>query len=193
MAVCVPGSRDDPPAVDLVALLDERRVPRKADEVGEHVPRLDQVVRHLGRNAVPDEPVRDPLGPVVGAPHALALRVVQASLDDRRAGRRRGLGGAADVIRMHVRDEDANDITVELRENVLPRRLHQAEAGVDERPAVASPQEVAVDMPGPVGSGIVTRTMPGSTLYQLVGFPGVNSHAWKNASRSSPSRVRRWR
>ncbi len=103
MAVGVAGRRVDAPAVDLVARLDERRVPGEADEVREHVPGLDQLVGDLGRHAVEQEPLRDPLGPVVRAPDALALRVVEAALRDRRARspprppprRRRGPGACA--------------------------------------------------------------------------------------------------
>ena len=87
------------PAVDLVARLDERRVPREADEVGEHVAGLDQLVRELRRHAVADEPLRDLLRPVVGAPDALALRVVEPALEHRRAGRAAAACGAADVVR----------------------------------------------------------------------------------------------
>ena len=149
MAVGVSRRRVDAPAVELVARIDERRVPREADEVGEHVAGLDQLVGDLGRHAVAEEPRRDLLGPVVGAPDLLALGVVEPALEDRRSRRLRGRLGAADVVGVHVRDEDADDRAVELREDLVPRRLHQPEAGVDERPAVVSAQEVAVHVPGP--------------------------------------------
>src|SRR4051812_27871180 len=87
---------------------------------------------------------------------------------------------------MHVRDEDADDVAVEPRENVLPRRLHQAEAGVDERPAVAPLEEVAVDVPRAGRKRHRHADDAGLHAYQLVSFPGVYSHAWKNVPRSSP-------
>jgi hypothetical protein len=52
MAVGMAGGRVDAPAVDFVAGLDERRIPRELHEVGEHVSGLDQLVGNLRRNAV---------------------------------------------------------------------------------------------------------------------------------------------
>ena len=51
--VGVAGRREHLPAVDLVARVDEGRVPGEADEVGEDVAGLDQLLRELDRHAVP--------------------------------------------------------------------------------------------------------------------------------------------
>ncbi len=110
---------------------------------------LDQLVGNLRWNAVSHEPLRDPLGPVARAPDELALCVVEPALYDRRAGRLGSGLRPADVVRVHVRDEDADDRAVDLREDLVPRRVHQPEAGVHERPAVGASQEVAVDMARP--------------------------------------------
>ena len=48
VAVRVPGRRQHTPARDLVSGIDERRVPREADEVGEDVSRLDQILGDVG-------------------------------------------------------------------------------------------------------------------------------------------------
>ena len=122
-------------------------------EVGEHVTGLDQLLGDLRRDAVSQEPVRDPLRPTVVPPDPLALRVVEATLEHRRAGRLGRRLGAPDVVRVHVRDEDPRDRAVEVREDLLPRRLHQAEARVDEQPAVVDPEEVAVHVPRPGRKG----------------------------------------
>ncbi len=146
MPVRVSRCAEHAPPVDLVARIDERRIPDEADEGGEHVAGRDHLLRELRRHTVPLEPLGDPLRPVGGAPDALALCVVDASLDDRRPrGERRSLG-AADVIGVHVGDEDPDDRPVDLGEDVLPGRLDQPEARVDERPAVVAAQEVAVDV-----------------------------------------------
>ena len=98
------------------------------------------------RHAVAEEPVGDPARPVARAPDPLALRVVEPALQDGRTGRGRGRLGAADVVGVHVRDEDPHDRRVEAGGDLRPRGLRQAEARVDERPAVVAAEEVAVDV-----------------------------------------------
>ena len=117
------------------------------------MPRLDQLLGDRGRNAVADEPLGDPLRPVGRPPHPLALGVVERTLDHRRARRRSGGLGAADVVRVHVRDEDPHNRAVQSGEDLLPRRLHQAETGVDECPAGVAAQEVAVHVTRARGQG----------------------------------------
>ena len=152
MSVGVARRRVDAPAVDGVAGVDERRIPGEAHEVREHVAGLDQLLRHRRRDAVAEEPVGDPLRPVARAPHALALRVVEAPLEHGRSRRLRRRLGPADVIGMHVRDEDARDRSVDLGEDLLPRRLEQAEARIHDRPPVlAAEGEQVVDDPGRFG------------------------------------------
>ena len=125
--VRVAGQLEHAPPVQLASLVQQLGIVREADERGECVPLLDQLVRDRLGDAVRDEPVGDPLRPVVGAPHALALRVVERALVDGRA-RFRGSGlGAADVVGMEVRDRDPLDA------ELAPRRRLEAEAGVEER------------------------------------------------------------
>src|SRR5262249_52843872 len=102
----------------------------------ERVSLLDQLVGDQSGNAVREEPVGDPLRPVVRAPNALALRVVERSLRDGRAGLggrtlgARGLGGVA------VRARGAFD------PELAPWRRLDPEACVEER----SSGDVAVDV-----------------------------------------------
>ena len=109
------------------------------------------------------EPVGEPLRPVRVPPHALALRVVERALEDRRArqlARRRAApptwSGWKCVTTIARPDRRASR---ELRRPAL-LRVGQAEAGVDERPAVLARKQVAWTWPGRVGSGIVTRRIP---------------------------------
>ncbi len=61
------------------------------------------------------------------------------------------VASAADVIGVHVRDDDPLDRRVELVEHRLPAlsRLPRAEAGVDEQVAAARAKQVAVDVVEP--------------------------------------------
>ena len=81
--------------------------------------RMSGAITELERK-VDVEPVREPLRPVARPPHALALRVVEPTLDHRRAGRRRGRLRAPDVVRVHVRDEDPHHGPFDPRVHRLP-------------------------------------------------------------------------
>ena len=150
MAVGVPRQHLDAPAVDLVAGVQELRVAHPVHGVHEAL-RLardarDVLVGHAVRDPIVDEPLR-----VAVAPRVDTLLVVRAALQHRRAADGRNVGSTADVIGMHVRDDDPLEGRVELREHRLPalRGLRDAEARVDERPAVLGAEEVAVDVVEP--------------------------------------------
>jgi len=147
--VGVSGRREHAPAVDLVTRVDERRIRDELHEIGEDVAGLDHLPRTFRWHPVTQEPLGDALRPVVGAPDALALRVVEAPLEHGRSRRACGGLGTADVVGVHVGDEDPDDGPVDLGEDVLPGRLHQPETGVHERPAVLAAQEVAMDVHRP--------------------------------------------
>ena len=149
MAVGVPRRRQHLPSGDLVPGIDEDRVPGEPDEVGEDVSGVDQVLGDAGRHAVAQEPAGDPLRPVARAPDALALGVVEPSLQHGRSEHACGLLRPADVIRVHVRDEDPDDRSVELGRDLLPRRLRQSEPRVHEHPAVLVAHEIRVDVARP--------------------------------------------
>src|SRR5213593_46001 len=134
--VRVPGQLDDRPAVELAAFVKELGVARKAYERSERMSLLDQLVRDRRGNAVRHEPVGDPFRPVVRAPDALALRIVERALGDGRARLGGRTLGAADVVGVEVRDR--NPLDAEL----APGRRLDPEACVEERAA----DEVAVDV-----------------------------------------------
>jgi len=138
VSVRVPRKLDNAPACELAAFVQQLGVGRVADERCERVPLSDQVCRDGVRDAVSHEPRSDPLRPVLAPPHPLALRVVQAALENGRAGLFRGARGAADMVGMEVGDRDPLDL------DGTPRRLPDAEAGVEESPV----HEVAMDMLG---------------------------------------------
>ena len=75
-----------------------------------------------------------------------ALLVVELALEDGGARRLAGLGGAADVVGVEVRDEDPRDpqLLRERREGLVAVR--EREARVHERPAVVALEQVAVDV-----------------------------------------------
>jgi len=115
---------------------------------------LDQLVGTLGGDAVLGEPRRHALGPVVAAPHALALRVVEPALVDRRIGGSSGGRRAADVVGVEVRDGDALDA------RGGPRHIAEAEARVEERAA----REVSVDV---LRAGRERQRQPPNTVFEL--------------------------
>ena len=80
------------------------------------------------------------------------MREVLAALEHRRTRQPGDVARAADVVGMHVRDEDPLDRSVELVEHRPPLRLGlgRAEPRVDEQPAARrQPHEVAVDVVEP--------------------------------------------
>ena len=135
----------------MLARLDEDRVSLVADERPVHGALAGELGRDVVGRAVEPEPVDDPLRPRRVSPHELALRVVERALDDGRAGELVEIGGRTDVVGVEVRDEDGRDTPACLLELRRPRllRVGQADAGVDERPAVLAGQEVRVDVPRP--------------------------------------------
>src|SRR4051812_3138008 len=141
------------PARNIVALLERLRVPGEPDHGPETGGLVPDRVRDRGRRPVQPEVVGQLSGPVRPAPDVLGARVVLPSLQHRRARRGRGRLGAPDVVGVEVRDDDAVDGRVELREELAPVLLGAGERnrGVDERPAVLAAQQVAVDMPGAHG------------------------------------------
>ena len=95
------------------------------------------------------DPVVDELLRIVLAPGSDALLVVLATLEHGRAGELGDVARAADVIGMHVRDDDQLDRRIELVEHRPPALLGcaGAEPGVDQDPAAGrGAKEVAVDM-----------------------------------------------
>ncbi len=83
------------------------------------------------------------------APRVHALLVVLAALDDGRARQLGDVATPADVVRMHVRDDDQLDGCIELVEQGPPTLLRRsrAQSGVDEDPAAGRrTKEVAVHM-----------------------------------------------
>src|SRR4051794_10998259 len=127
---------DDLPLGKRAPPVQQVRAARISDEGRERMALLDQLVGTLGRDAMLREPVRHALGPVVAAPHPLALRVVEPALVDRRAGRGSRGGRAADMVWMEVRDGDA------LNTGCGPWHVAEAEARVEE----GAPHEIAMDV-----------------------------------------------
>ena len=136
MPIRVTGQLDDRPACQLASLVEQLGVAREADERREGVAPLDQLLRDRLRDAVRHEPLGDPLGPVVRAPDALALRVVEPPLVHGGAGRLGCSLGAADVIGVEVRDRDPLD------PELVPVRLAESDPRVEQRPV----DHVAVDV-----------------------------------------------
>ena len=126
----------DAPAVDLVPRIEQLRpfdpVHRRHQPLGLSCDPVDRQARHAVRRPVRDEP----LG-ITTAPSRDALVVVLTSLQHQRAGQLLDVAGAADVVRMHMRDDDLLDRSVELVEHGPPLRFRiaGAEAGVHEDPA----------------------------------------------------------
>ena len=116
-----------------------------------------------------EEPVGNPLRPVLVRPDELALRVVELALVDRRAGELGDVGCGSHVIRVEVGDEDPRDLGSV--EGCLPDvlRVRQPDPGVDERPAVvARAAGTSGRVPGRVGSGVVMRRIPaGSSIAPI--------------------------
>ncbi len=112
--VGVARQRDHVPSVDAVAFVQQLRVAIEADERQRLAVTREHRLGHLGRDAVQAEPRRDPFGPVVRAPHAVALLVVEAALVDGRAGHLPRHLAAPDVVGMEVGDHDPVDRPVEL-------------------------------------------------------------------------------
>ena len=123
MAVGMAGKDIDPPAVDVVARVEQsirllhpvhgrHELVRLGDDP------LDRRARHPVQRPVVGEPLGVPLAP---RPHA--LRVVDPPLEH---GRTRQLGHvtcAADVVRVHVRDHDCLDRAVEGVDHRAPASL----------------------------------------------------------------------
>jgi DNA repair photolyase len=141
MSVGVARQLDDVPACKLASFVEQLWIDRVANERRKRVTPRDEIRRHRLRHAVTDEPRGHAFRPVLGSPHSLALRVVEASLVHRSPGRRGGRSGTADVIRMEVRDRDPLDL------DCVPGRVSQAEARIEEGPV----DEVAVDVLRPGG------------------------------------------
>ena len=57
-----------------------------------------------------EEPVRDPVRPLVVRPHELALRVVEVALIDRGSRELRDIGCGTHVVGMEVGDEDPRNL-----------------------------------------------------------------------------------
>ena len=86
------------------------------------------------------------------APGSDALVVVLAPLQHRCAGQLLDVARPADVVGMHVRDDDLLDRRIQLVQHGAPLRLRLAgaEPGVHEDPpAVRRAQEIAVDVVDP--------------------------------------------
>src|SRR4051794_3771864 len=145
---------DDLPGGKRAALVQQVRAACIPDEGRERMALLDQLVGIFGRDAVLREPVRHALGPVVGTPDPLALRVVEPALVDRRAGRGSRGRGAADMVWVEVRDGDALDTCRG------PRHVAEAEARVEERAA----HEVAMDV---LRAGRERQRQPPNTVFEL--------------------------
>ena len=123
LAVRVAGRRDELPAVDVLARLDEDRVALVADERPVDGALADELGRHVVGRAVEPEPVDEPLRPRGVPPHELALRVVERALNDGRAGQLVEIRRRADVIGVEVRDEDGRDTPSRLLELRRPGLL----------------------------------------------------------------------
>ncbi len=149
VTVGMAGQYLDPPPIDLVARLEQpvrvlHPVHRSHEPVRLGDDSLDRRARHPMQRPVVGEPLRIPL-----PPGAHALSVVDPALEH---GRPRELGHVArptHVIRVHVRDDDRLDRSVERVDDRPPAGfgVARAEAGVDEDEApVRRPDEIAVHM-----------------------------------------------
>ncbi len=134
--VRVAGQLDHLPRLEQASLVQQLGVDGVADERGEGVALRDQVGDDRLRDAVPSEPLGDPLRPVLAPPDALALCVVEAALVHGSPGRGRGARRSSDVVRVKVGDGDPLD------SRRAPRGVAHAEPCVEEGPV----DEVAVDM-----------------------------------------------
>jgi hypothetical protein len=148
----MPAQDLDPPAVDLVTRLEQLGRLGPVHELA-HQRGVAQVHVHVGlRQTVLEPEPGEALHGALRPPRAAALLVVLPPLEHRRARQRGDIARAADVIRMHVRHEDALDRRVELVEHRPPQRLGvgRAEPGVDERPpARLGAEQVAVHVVDP--------------------------------------------
>ena len=153
LPVRVAGRRDQLPAVDVLACLDENRVALVADERPVHRALPDELGRDVVGRALQLEPVDEPLRPRGVSPDELALRVVERALDDGRTGQLVQVGGCTDMVGMEVRDEDRRDAPTGFGEGCRPGLLcvGQADAGVDERPPGLAGQQIRVHVPRPSG------------------------------------------
>src|SRR5581483_8156426 len=88
------------------------------------------------------------------APVTLAILIIEPSVETRRRAKGNtrhftGCGHMMSFINLYP-DAVAHDrVAVERAEDPLPRRLHQSEPRVHERPAVVACEEVAVDVARP--------------------------------------------
>ena len=145
-----PGNSTTLQPADLVAFTEQASVGNEVDEPAVYAADLEQLRRLLGRDALPGEPRGQLRDPGVAAPDLLALVVVDRPLQDRCSSRLDGIGGAADMVGMEVRDQDLGDRTVELRYERRPvlGHLRQAQPGVDEQVPARGGHEVPVDVAG---------------------------------------------
>ena len=140
------------PPVDVLAGLDEERVALVADERAIDGALPDELGGHVVGRALELEPVDEPLRPGGVPPHELALCVVERALHDRRARQLVEVGGGADVVGVEVRHEDRRDAA--RRPARAPSaqdglRVGEADARVDERPAVVAGEEIRVHVTRP--------------------------------------------
>ena len=133
----VPRQFQHPPAFDLVALPQKLGTGREANQRPCLLVACPLALGQRLGHPVQHEPVANPLGPVVTSPHALALRVVERALRDGHADER----SRADVVRVHVRDDDAPDPVAEATPGVPDPG--QPQPRVDQH---AAGQQVAVDV-----------------------------------------------
>ena len=168
---------DELPAVERVTVVDEHRIALEADERPVDVAGADQLLRDLGRDAVGDEPVGDPLRPVRVVPDELALGVVERALVDRRAGQLGDVGGRADVVGVEVGDEDPRHLgAVERRgPDLLARRAGRCPVSTSVQPSSPG-SRYEWTWPGRVGSGVVIRRMPCGSSIGLSNTIGVDTN-----------------
>jgi DNA repair photolyase len=165
MPVGVTRQLDDVPPTDMAPLVQQLGVECVADEGREGVAFLDQPFRDVGRRAMTDEPRGHALRPVLTPPDALTLRVVEAALEDGRAGDANGSLRTADVVGVKVRDRDAFD------GDAAPRRVAEPEPGVEEGPVC----EVAVDVLRAGREGQGEALDPLRELYERVFYTSCSA------------------
>ena len=151
LPVGVARERHRLPAVDPLARGDRRRVRHVADELRVGAAGAEQLVGDRAGDPVLPEPGCDALGPLRIAPDELALGEVELALANLGARQLRDVCRGAHVVGMEVRDHHPLDVEpAELLGPALTG-VRQAEAGVDQRPAVVARQQVRMHVPRPRG------------------------------------------